>query len=196
MLASPFEQAQVFLPKYLSPEDQRELYSELQQFPEKLNYYLSRNAFPNNVLQGDGWRGFVVIDFETSDRKNLSAVVISNSCDIDPANQGDSPRKILFAPIVGVEPLSRLFVGSEGQITDKVAAVRQQKITTMFYLPELPGVMQESVALLDDIHQQPLGRFLEGPREKIFTLSQVAFWIFLIKLSIHFTRANEGARRV
>lgn len=196
MLAQPFEQAQVFLPKYLSPEDQKELYSELLKFPEKLNYYLPRDAFPNNVLQGDGWRGFVVIDFETSDRKNLSAVVVSNSCDIDPASQVDSPRKILFAPIVNLELLRGLFVGSEEQTANKVAAIRQQKITTMFYLPELPGLMQESVALLDDIHQQPLGRFLEGPRDKIFTLSQSAFWIFLIKLSIHFTRANESARRM
>jgi hypothetical protein len=147
------------------------------------------------VLQGDGWRGFVVIDFETSDRKTISAVVVSNSCDIDLENQADSPRKILFSPIVELAQLRALFGGSGEQINNKVAAIRRQGISTMFYLPELPGVISESVALLDDVHQQPLGRFLEAPRKKLFTLSQPAFWIFLIKLSIHFTRANEGARR-
>jgi hypothetical protein len=199
MLAQPFEDAQVFLPKYLSPEQQKQLYEELQKFPEKLNYYMSPGSYPDNVLQGDGWRGFVVIDFETTERKAISAVVLSNSCDIDPKNQADSPRKILFAPIVRLQSLEQVLRdagrGSE-QIADKVSAIRKQHITTMFYLPELAGVMPESVALLDDCQQQPLHRFLAGTRSKSFTLSQSAFWIFLIKVSIHFTRLNEGVNRL
>ena len=199
MLAQPFADAQVFLPKYLSPHQQRELYEELQKFPAKLNYYMPAGAYPENVLQGDGWRGFVVIDFETSERKTISAVVVSNSCDIDPANSANSARKILFAPIVpldGIRAIWHQLGDSEAQIKDKLAAVRRQEITTMFFLPELPNVVQESVALLDDCHQQPLNRFLAGPRTKRFTLSQSAFWILLIKLSIHFTRANEGVVRM
>src|SRR5439155_2632909 len=171
-LVHPFEQAQVFLPKYLSPHDQKELYSELGKFPDKLNYYMPHGSYANNVLQGDGWRGFVVIDFETSARKTISAVVISNSCDIDPENQANSPRKILFAPIVAVAALRTAFRGSPERIADKIGAIRRQHSTTMFYLPELHGVMSESVALLDDVHQQPLGRFLATPRNKLFTLSQ------------------------
>lgn len=156
-------------------------------------------SYPDDILQGDGWRGFVVIDFETSERKTISGVVVSNSCDVDPKNQADSPRKILFAPIVQLQRLQGVLQEAgrtAEQVADKFSAIRKQHITTMFYLPDLPGVIPESVALFDDCHQQPLNRFLSGARSKSFTLSQSAFWIFLIKLSIHFTRLNEGVNRL
>lgn len=65
-----FEQIRLFLPKYLSAEQQRQLFSELAKFPDNFDFYIFRDDLRELLLQGDGWRGFVVIDFVTGERKN------------------------------------------------------------------------------------------------------------------------------
>src|SRR2546427_11106296 len=71
-----------YLPKYLSPRDSSELFAQLASYPNTQSpFYLQGAAIPEEEpLQGDGWRGFVAIDFRTDDRKEVSGVVISNSC--------------------------------------------------------------------------------------------------------------------
>ena len=65
----------------------------------------------------------------------------------------------------------------------------------MFFFPEVPGELEESVALLDDIHAHPLANFIECQRTRLFCLSQYAFYIFILKLSIHFSRFQEDVVR-
>ena len=79
-------------------------------------------------------------------------------------------------------------------VEDKLALIRRQRITDIFYLPS-NGVNEESMILLDDIHRHPLDHFLAQEKTKLFTLTQTAFYVFVIKLSIHFHRVKEGARR-
>ena len=86
-----FEQARLFLPKYLAPEHQRQLFEELQAFPRNLNYYLSPDVVEAEFLQGDGWKGLVAIEFLMAERKAVSGVILSNSCDIDAENQRAMP---------------------------------------------------------------------------------------------------------
>lgn len=192
-----FEQIKLYLPKYLTPENQQLLYSELRTFPNNKNFYLS-GKYPDNYLQGDGWTGFIAIGFETLKKKSVSGVIISNSCDIDPNNKRDRKPNILFAPLIRLSKFEEL-LQREGKKKDDLSAIlsslRRQEITSIFYLPEDSGPIRESLILLDDIHQQPLHNFHKVEKSKIFTLNQYAFYLFLIKLSIHFSRFNEGVNR-
>jgi uncharacterized protein (TIGR04255 family) len=51
------------------------------------------------------------------------------------------------------------------------------------------------IALLDNIHSIDLEQFLDLDPAKLLTLSQYGFYVFLVKLSIHFTRFQEGVLR-
>ena len=83
------EKVRLALPPYLSAESKKELLAQLQQYPRNDNYY---GAIPGETepVQGDAWRGFVAVDFDTLERNTVVGFVISNSCDIAAANNPDS----------------------------------------------------------------------------------------------------------
>lgn len=193
-----FDQIRLFLPKYLSAEQQRQLFSELAKFPENFDFYLLREDLREMLLQGDGWQGFVVIDFATGARKTVSGMILSNSCDVDIENRRDLPVNLLFAPLISLARYRRLLSGvgkNEDQIDGIIGNIRKQYVTSIFYIPDRSGIIEESIILLDDIHAHPLQDFLGRERQSIFTLNQYAFYLFLIKLSIHFSRFREGIQR-
>jgi len=195
-----FEKIKEYLPKYLTPEHQRELFSELQRFqtdPNCINYYLGEKI-TDDYLQGDGWKGFIAIKFETLEKKTVSGVIISNSCDINLANVRDFDPKVLFVPLIKLSKYVSLLkdIGKdETFINPKLDNIKKQRTSSIFYFPAYKDLMEESITTLDDIHQHPLSSFHQTDKSKIFTLSQCGFYIFLIKLSIHFTRFNEGITR-
>lgn len=198
-MSSPdiFEQAKLYLPKYLTSTQQRELFEQLREFPRIREFYLDKPP-EQTLLQGDGWRGFVVLDFFTSERKVISGVILSNSCDISPENLQMLPGRVLFSPLIRLSKYRRLLRDagrSDEQIEGKLASIRKQEVTSIFWLPELPGTFEESMILLDDIHTHPLDDFVQRDRSRIFTLSQVGFYVLLLKLSIHFSRFQEGVQR-
>ena len=193
-----FEQVSLFLPKYLTPSQKQELYSEMQKFPCATQFYLHRPDLRDQLLQGDGWQGFIAINFHTGQRKAVSGVILSNSCDVSTDNSRTLPVNILFAPIVSLSQYEQLLLANgktPAQVGSQFNEIRNQKVTTMFYLPRLSGVIEESIILLDDIHVHPLRDFLEVSHESLFQLNQFAFYLFLIKLSIHFCRFQEDIQR-
>lgn len=199
MTSDSFEDVRQYLPKYLSPTDSRELFSALASYPDLTDYYLAPDSLADDILQGDGWKSFVAINFETLERRMLAGIVISNSCDIDLANPRAGQRRILFSPLVSLRRYITLLEKSgftKDRIDSQLQDIRRQRVTYLFYLPSLPYGPDESIALLDDLHTQPLQSFLESQRTRTFRLNQAAWYVFLIKLSIHFSRANEGVRRM
>lgn len=71
-----------------------------------------------------------------------------------------------------------------------------QITTELFYLPRGSNLDDDYVALLDDIHTAPFPQFQrQKDKQKLFTLSQVGFYLFLFKLSIHFCRFHENIDR-
>ncbi len=191
------ENIQQYFPYYLTAADKRDLYAEIRRFPNNKEFYLA-NIYQNKTLQGDGWRSFVLANIESSEKKSISGVVVSNSCDIDPDNGLREGQKILFAPLIRLlkytEEMHRQGV-SQQEIERNLDNIRKQCISHVFYLPEWTGYLDESIVMLDDINSNPLSCFLEQRPQKIFCLNQFAHYLFLIKISIHFTRLREGLRR-
>ena len=194
-----FEDVGLFLPKYLSPSQQQSLFDEIKRFPAKVSYYTPPSAIGvEDMLQGDGWRGLIAIDFDTLEKKPVSGIIISNSCDIVAENAHDHSPNVLFAPIVKLDSFLNLLrdAGKSAQdVNAKADVIRKQAISSLFYLPKYEGVMEDSIVVLDDIHRHPLQHFLASTRIRLFRLTQFAFYLFVIKLSIHLHRLNEGVAR-
>ena len=71
-------------------------------------------------------------------------------------------------------------------------------MTTIFYLPSdaEAGLQDDHIVLLDNVHSMPSGVFQATPaKRKAFTLSNLGFYIFIFKLSIHFCRLRENVIR-
>jgi hypothetical protein len=160
------------------------------------------DAYADEVLQGDGWSGLKLYSFSSGETRNVRGLILSNSCDVDTANQRDTPARVTFVPIVSLSNLEKVWSNAgvdSNRIEQKIKAVRAQNITNMFYLPKLKHV-EESVAMLEDAHSMPLEAFLSpaptsNGRKKLFTLSQFAFYLFMFKLSVHFCRMHENIQR-
>lgn len=196
-MADKFEVIQLHLPYYLTQDQKNFLIKELEQFPRPIQYYVS---WPEgDQLQGDGWTRIDVIDFASSARKKIRAIVLSNTCDIDPSNERHLPQRITFAPLIKLSAYIDLLRKNdldEKVIDQKVNAIKEQRVSAIFYLPKGEKLTEDYIAVMDDVHSIPLSVFLgEKEKTKLFTLSQVGFYLFVLKLSVHFCRLHEGVAR-
>src|SRR5262249_8782499 len=176
----------------------QDLWSELRAFPENRSFYSSYRAAEDEFLQGDGWRGLRVIEFHSLERKVVSGLILSNSCDISVENRRILTPTILFAPIIRLKAYQDLLM-SKGQAQEKVSAItesiRKQRTTSIFYLPSEGGDAPERLAVLDDIHGHPLDDFVGSEKSRLFVLNQFAHYLLLFKISIHFSRMVENIER-
>ncbi|MCP4185516.1 MAG: hypothetical protein GY761_19770 [Hyphomicrobiales bacterium] len=161
-------------------------------------YYISAAREPNaeSMLQGDVWRGFQIYSFDTGEKRAVRGIVLSNSCDISEENDRVIAQKIVFAPIVKLSAIEARLKGldlAEESVDGKIAAMRSQSITNIFYLPAGGPLGEDYVAFLDDIHSMPVAS--HAGEEKLFTLSMAGFWLFAFKLSVHFCRLRENVDR-
>lgn len=186
---------QTQIPYYLTQEAKENLVKALNNFP-KITYYTS--LYPNDALQGDGWTSLGIVSFEKGERDFIKGIILSNSCDIDLTNKRDLPAKLIFAPIIKLTNYIKLLEKADvpkSNIATKIQAIRTQHVTTLFYLPKEACLDAEYIALLDDIHTIPLSTFNSKDQKKLFTLSQVGFYLFIFKLSVHFCRFHENIDR-
>jgi len=84
---------------------------------------------------------------------------------------------------------------NEQQTAGVAASIRRQEVTSVMHLPAINSQMEESLAVFGDVRSQPLDHFMAGERSLLFRLSDFGFYLFLFKLSIHFTRMLEGVDR-
>ncbi len=190
------EQIKTFLPTYLSPENKAQLYQELSSFPDNYNYYLFDRL--EDTLQGDMWEGFSICDVLHLEKKEITGLILSNSCDIDLSNKSDRQRKVVFCPVISLEKYRQQLCKVKDDVRDVeniINDIKKQKITYLFYLPAGGELKEEGLVFLDDVHSVLLETFSGEKRRKYFTLSQYGFYLFLLKLSIHFTRFQEGIER-
>jgi len=191
------ESIQDQIPYYLTLEAKENLVKALAKFPQLKDYYINR--YQEEVLQGDGWTSLEIISFRNGKRKFIKGILLSNSCDIEPSNNREYAPNITFSPIIKLNRYIELLSAAkldESKIKAKIAAIKEQKVTTLFYLPKGAGLDDDYIARLDEVYTVPFPSFSEQDnRNKLFTLNQVGFYLFLFKLSVHFCRFHENILR-
>ena len=197
------ESLQRHIPSYLTDEDQKTLVRELEAISSggSAEYVLSRrnDSFNENTLQGDGWRGFKLFDYDSGERRSVRGIVLSNSCDIDPNNTRDFPARILFAPLVKLSRYKSLLEESDihsEKVMQKIESIKAQKTTNMFYLPSGGALEEDHIVRFDEAQSMPLtAHKMSAEREKLFTLNNTGFYMLVFKLSVHFCRLQERINR-
>jgi hypothetical protein len=190
-----WELAERFLPAYLLPGARSQLLAQINDFPHDRGYFSAIDS--PKYLQGDVWEGLVVINFETRDARATRGILISNSCDIAVENRAVEDQGVVFAPAIQLGKFADLLRHSgrdEEQVRSTLERLKKQHINNAFYLPAF-GDQPESIVLLDNLHSMPLKAFWGVEKSRLLRLSDFGFWLFLLKLSIHFTRLHEDVRR-
>ena len=197
------ESLQQQIPYYLTAEDRKILVDELKAISQggTTDYFLSlyRGSSKEDMLQGDGWRGFQLFMFDSGERRSVRGLVLSNSCDVDPMNPRDVPGRLIFAPLVKLSTYENLLRASgieSNRVDEKVTMIKAQKTTNIFFLPAGGPLEEDYVARLDDAHSMPVAAHTTAEdREKLFTLNNTGFYMLVLKLSVHFCRLHEKVNR-
>lgn len=193
----------IYLPKFLSAESDSELFNGLREFPENIDDRLYTTYLKDSQLiyQGDGIHDMLVVNIPNSEIKPVPGIIFSNTCDIDLDNQRNFPSQVVYAPIFNLDKYRLSLLNkskkTKEQITDHISAIKKQEITQIFYLPKLNGKLDESIVFLDRVNNIP-NKLVDRenlPTKRIFTLSDYGAYLFLLKLSIHFTRIQDKVER-
>lgn len=197
------DELDIYLPKYLSAKSKKELLDTLEKFPENSNksfytYFLKDEEI---IFQGDGLKKLYAFNFKSKDIKEINGIVFSNTCDISQENLRNYPSNIVYAPIITLEkykekvliPLNK----TTNQIESHLLELKKQRITQIFYLPKLDGILEESIVFLDRVFHIPNDCIDRSKlsNQRIFTLSDFGNYLFVFKLSLHFNRIQDKVER-
>jgi len=192
----------LYLPPYLSAEDNSRLISNIVGFPDNVgkNFFTSSLKTQKTIFQGDGVSDLLINHLPDKTIKVANCIIISNTCDIDPSNKRLFPSRICYAPIFNlVKYLDGLKeVGlPPRRIEQHERDIKQQIITQILYLPKCAHLFEDSIVFLDRICNCSSDYIDRKNIEKLrlFTLSQFGHYVFLVKMSIHFTRIQERVNR-
>jgi len=193
----------IYLPKFLSSESERELFDGLKDFPVNIDERLYTTYLNDTkiIYQGDGLNNLLVVNLPKHEIKPAPCIILSNTCDIDLQNKRNFPSQIVYAPIFSLEKYKQTLLKnsekSKEQIVDHINSIKKQEITQIFYLPKFNGKLEESIVFLDRVNNMP-NTLIERDKiasNRIFTLSDYGAYLFLLKLSIHFTRVQDKVER-
>ena len=202
-----FSEVEKYLPKYLSEEASENLFVELENFPENIDERIYTNLLSGNpiIYQGDGISGLLSINLPDPIAKPVPGIILSNTCDLDIANKRLMDPRLVFAVIFQLKKYKSLLLKKYVEIGKKtkesidghINAIKKQYISHIFYLPAGSNLEHDSIVLFDRINNLPIDILERNkiPKRKLFTLSDYGFYLFLYKLSIHFTRIREGVPR-
>ena len=202
-----FSDIEKYLPQYLSKEASENLFAELKDFPKNIDDRLYTKYLADNkvLYQGDGISGLIGINLPDTRTGDVPGIVISNTCDINPENERPTESRLVYATIFKLEKYKDLLIQrfvNTGQKTEEsinahIEKIKEQYISHIFYLPAGAGLENESIVLLDRLNNLP-NNYIQNdniPKQRLFTLSDYGFYLFLYKLSIHFTRIRESVSR-
>ncbi|MFH1052706.1 MAG: hypothetical protein V1779_17430 [bacterium] len=196
------EDIDLYLPKFLSAESYRILIKGLNDFPENIDtrLYTTYLNQKNLIYQGDGIQDLLVINLPKSEINKVPCMILSNTCDIDLHNKRKLPTKIVYTPIFNLE---KFYKKLKSESKDKegilsfIKSVKRQEVSQIFYLPKLNEKIDESIIFFDFICSCDNG-FIDRENlktQRLFTLSDYGSYLFIFKLSIHFTRIQDKVER-
>lgn len=197
------EEIRRLLPIYLPPEAQTDLFSQLEQFPDNIDARIYSGVLPDKgaIFQGDGFGRLLIVNLPDPKIGEGPGMILSNSCDISLENRRFTPPRFVYCPILKFSryvELVRRFKGiADEALAAHLDAVRKQRISSILFLPKGAGLSEDCIALLDRINNCDLGYMSEETvnTTRLFSFSNYGFYLFLVKLSIHFTRIREGINR-
>ncbi|WRQ32328.1 hypothetical protein U5907_07010 [Bacteroidales bacterium MB20-C3-3] len=198
-----FDEVKIYLPKFLSEESDRVLFNGLKDFPENIDERLYTTYLNDTriIYQGDGLNNLLVVNLPKPEVKPAPSIILSNTCDIDLQNERNFPSQIVYAPIFSLDKYKLTLLKnskkSKEQIVDHINAIKRQEITQIFFLPKFDGKLEESIVFFDRVNNMP-NTLIERDKittNRIFTLSDYGAYLFLLKLSIHFTRVQDKVER-
>jgi len=197
------EDFKLYLPKFLSAESEKELFNSLKDFPKNIDSRIYTNYLSNSdiIYQGDGISDMLFVNLPSSEIKAIPSMILSNTCDIDLVNVRNFPSQVVYAPIFNIskyqEALYKNSKKTKEQIDSHINSIKNQEITQVFYLPKVEGKIDDSIVFFDRVCNFPnklISR--ENLKEKrLFTLSDYGSYLFILKLSIHFTRIQDKVER-
>jgi hypothetical protein len=197
------DEIKTYLPKYLSAESEARLFADLNQFPENIDnrLYTSHLKDEEVIFQGDGLEGFLVVNLPDTTINKAPVMVLSNTCDIGPDKKSMLGANIVYTPIFNFDKYISLLKTKKPQeqefIEKHIEAIKRQEITSIFYLPKGASLSSDSLVFLDKVNNCN-SDYVAANKVKnmrLFTLSDYGFYLFLFKLSIHFTRVRERIDR-
>ena len=197
-----FEEVKKYLPRYLSEKSTDLLLEELKAFPENIDKRFYGNIFEDEktIFQGDGLRDLLIINLPDVKVEPFPSIVISNTCAISPENERKIEPKILYCPILRISKFETQLRNNqigEDRISQYIKEIKKQTVSSIFYLPQGGELPEDCIALLDNINNCRVSfvKNEEVPERRLFSLSNYGFYLFLFKLSIHFTRIREAVER-
>lgn len=202
-----FEEIKKYLPQYLSDTAVAKLFSELKIFPENIDQRMYSSFLSDSpmVYQGDGFSGLLHCELPNLRAENLDGLILSNTCDIAQENERFMASRLVHSPILKLDKyyqlLIRRFVDTGKKdlevIEQHIESIRKQQISNIFYLPKGGSLSEDSIILYDRVSSLPANFIPEQEitSRRIFVLSDYGFYLFLVKLAIHFTRIKEGVIR-
>jgi len=209
------ELIRTFLPKYLTPEQQDNLFKTVQKyfpFSTDPDQIYSRLSDTNLYYQGDclidiPFSSFSEGEFQTA---YLKGIIASNTCDISPDNERIDSPNIQFSSVFSVNEYISVLKNnsiSGERISSFLDNLRNNRISNLLYLPAKKSgekeILEESFVRFDINVTLPISIFNDETYDKnyspegdrLFSFSNYGFYLFLIKLSVHYCRFREGVFR-
>jgi len=193
----------IYLPKFLSADSEKELFAGLKDFPNNIDGRLYTGYLKDSeiIYQGDGLMDLLVVNLPSPDIKPVPSMILSNTCDILLDNLRNFPSQLVYAPIFNLKKYQdKLYTeshNSKKQIDSHIDSVRHQRITQVFFLPKIEDKIDDSIVFFDRVCNFP-NKLIDRDNLKerrLFTLSDYGAYLFLLKLSIHFTRIKDNVER-
>lgn len=198
----------LYLPQYLSGEEKDVLKKELKNFPTdgtKDTVYTSTLNDANYLLQGDGINKMPYLSYPYTIQKDIPAILLSNTCDmsLDNSKTRINRCRILYAPLIQFDKyetmLRKNYLEAKDQqrIDSHLKDIKSQSITQALFLPKGGNLQYDAIVFFDRAINIPLNEeeVKQMCDKRIFSFSNFGFYLFLLKISIHFTRIQEKIDR-